>query len=341
VSASSTRNIDFLDFAKGYAIGTIVLYHALQKLPLPPLIQQAIVFGGSGVHLFFLLSGFGLGLSRSSDTIFGFYRRRAVKIWIPYVLALSISLGAAFWFDLFPDRWEAWFAGVGLYQMFEEPFIQSFGGHFWFISAILQLYLVYPFLVRLKNQFEDPRRYFALCLIVSVGWWIVVWLAGKGDLRTWNSFFLQFVWEFALGQVLADLYKKNDPKGAFWNGTWWYYLPVGFFFSGLMVAMILKMGQVGRIFNDIPALIGYGAICIFIFRSGERFLPPLVAFFKWVGGISFPLYLIHVLVLDAFLLVLSNAGLHASLPWIFAYIGLALVAGAAFDRLSKTVLPKS
>ncbi len=258
--------IEFLDFAKGYAILTIVFYHALQRIGLSPLWQKAIVFGGSGVHLFFLLSGFGLALSASRSekmpAAFGFYRRRAVKIWLPYVLILSISLLAALAFDIFPDRWGAWLAGVGLYQMFWEPYIQAFGGHFWFISAIIQFYLAWPLLIRLKRSFRNPAGFLLFCLLVSIGWWVFVWYMGKGEYRTWNSFFLQFLWEFGLGMVLADggRFTRRSAQRAegenrvipFWHFSWWIYLAAGILFTGLMVLMILKLGETGRIFNDPP-----------------------------------------------------------------------------------------
>ena len=146
------QRIEYIDFAKGYAIFTIVCYHALQQVALSPLWQKAIVFGGTGVHLFFLLSGFGLAWSSSSESTLLFYRRRMSKVWFPYVLALTLSLLAALTLNIFTDRWDAWLAGVALYQMFSEHYIVSFGGHFWFISAILQFYLVFPLLAWLQQR---------------------------------------------------------------------------------------------------------------------------------------------------------------------------------------------
>ena len=52
-----------------------------------------------------------------------FYKRRAVKIWLPYVLILTISLGFAYGMNLFNDRLPGYAAGVFLYQMFDEKYI--------------------------------------------------------------------------------------------------------------------------------------------------------------------------------------------------------------------------
>lgn len=323
--------IDFLEFARGYAIFTIVLYHAFQKAGLSPLAQQAIGFGGTGVHLFFLLSGYGLALSKPAG-LAAFYRRRLLKVWLPYVLALSISLLAAYALHLFPDGWGAWLAGVGLYQMFYAPYVESFGGHFWFISAIVQFYLIYPALVWIKNRLGNPWYFAAAALLASVLWWLVVYGLGKGHLRTWNSFFLQFLWEFALGMVLAETHREGR---GFWQFRWWAYLPAGLFFAGLMALMLLRLGEVGRIFNDIPALLGYTALGVFVFRVGEKFLPAVRLFFMWTGRYSFSLYLVHVLVLELYLRLLHFRHPDPGWPWLLPFVPLALLAAWAFEPLSR------
>ena len=35
-------------------------------------------------------------------------------------------------------------------------------------------------------------------------------MLGKSDVRVWNSFFLQYLWEFVLGMYLAKCYKLNS-----------------------------------------------------------------------------------------------------------------------------------
>lgn len=344
--------IEYIDFAKGYAIFTIVLYHAMQRVPLSPLLQKAIIFGGTGVHLFFLLSGFGLGLSKANLSPGNFYKRRLTKIWLPYVLVLTISLLAALSIKIFDDGLDAWAAGVFLYQMFSGEYIASFGGHFWFISAIVQFYLVFPVLIWAKNKIGNAWLFFALSMLVSIVWWEAVFLLGKGGERVWNSFFLQFLWEFSLGLTLADVFKNADFKasdfvilknfrnlsvlrGDFWNFKWWAYLPVGLFFTGLMILMILKMGDIGKIFNDIPALIGYASLSIFLYHVGDKFIPPVKRFFLWVGGFSYSLYLVHVLVLEIYLSFFAVKGLPVSLPLLLPFVPLALAVGWAFEPVSQ------
>ena len=329
------QRIEYIDFAKGYAIFTIVCYHALQQFALSPLGQKAIVFGGTGVHLFFLLSGFGLAWSSSLESTLDFYRRRMSKVWIPYVWVLSISWVAAMTLNLFPDRWDAWLAGVALFQMFSGHYIESFGGHFWFISAILQFYLAFPLLTRLQRNLS-PRLFLLLTFFLSAGWWLIVYATGKSDLRNWNSFFLQFLWEFALGMALAVWMRKNkEGKAVAIHNVldsntpyWWVSLPFGLVCTGLMIGMIIKMGEIGRVFNDVPALLGYTALSIFVYQTGRRWIPLLNHFFIWISSFSYSLYLTHVLVLHLCLRMFDVF----TLPTLLLYLLLALLAAWVFEK---------
>jgi peptidoglycan/LPS O-acetylase OafA/YrhL len=335
------KKIEYIDFAKGYAIFTIVIYHIMQRVEMTPLLKQAIGFGGTGVHLFFLLSGFGLGLSKNNFSPADFYQRRASKIWLPYVLVLIISLLAAYTMRIFADDWMSFMAGTFLYQMFFEQYIESFGGHFWFISAIIQFYIAFPLLLWLKQKLEKTAGAFLLlCFATSILWWLLVFYLGKGALRTWNSFFLQFLWEFALGMELAQAYRNKTKvwsilNGNFWDYRWWVYLPIGLIFTTIMAGMILKMGPIGKIFNDIPALLGYTALSIFLFKLGELFLPPIKQFFLWISTFSYSLYLVHILGLELYLLALKTIGISLNLPILILYIPLALLLGRLFEPVSQ------
>jgi peptidoglycan/LPS O-acetylase OafA/YrhL len=336
---------EYIQFARGYAIFTILLYHVLQRLALTGIAAKAIILGGTGVHLFFFLSGFGLMLSKNTGTPLAFYRRRLVKVWLPYVLALSISLLLAFAWNIFPDRGAAWLAGVAGYQMFFESYIESFGGHFWFISAIIQFYLVFPLLKWGIGQRKSPVLFALGCLAVSIVWWMVVYVSGKGVLRVWNSFFLQFLWEFGLGMALAKFLANTETGNSVmqmfsncWQPKYWYWwLAGGVIGTGIMAVMILKMGTLGPVFNDIPALAGYGMLSVGVWLFAARYLPAIGRFFSWIGDFSFSLYLSHIFVLELFLRVLTAARFNFNIFWIPLFVLIAIVVALGFERLSNGI----
>lgn len=82
-----------VDFLRGFSKFTIVLMHLVQAYPLPGFLMKATSFGGAGVHVFILCSGFGLYLSSLHKPLkYGkFLKRRFSKVYIPYVLVVLIS----------------------------------------------------------------------------------------------------------------------------------------------------------------------------------------------------------------------------------------------------------
>lgn len=54
------KKIEIIDYLRGFSIFTIVLMHLIQSYPIPQIIRTASSFGGAGVHVFILCSGFGL-----------------------------------------------------------------------------------------------------------------------------------------------------------------------------------------------------------------------------------------------------------------------------------------
>ena len=57
------QRLEVIDFLRGFSIFTIVLMHLLQSYPIPPFLMAASSFGGAGVHVFILCSGFGLHMA--------------------------------------------------------------------------------------------------------------------------------------------------------------------------------------------------------------------------------------------------------------------------------------
>ncbi len=134
--------------------------------------------------------------------------------------------------------------------------------------------------------------------------------------------------------VLADLYKKDESYQPVLRKWWWLSLPAGLLFTGVMIGMVLKMGDAGKVFNDIPALAGYGSLC-FCVSMCRRFLPPVRRFFLWISGFSYSLYLVHVLVLEVYLHWLSREGIVANGRVLLPFLVLAILAGWAFEPFSR------
>ena len=255
--------------------------------------NKALAFGGAGVHVFILCSGLGLYLSYLHKPLGykDFLWKRFTKIYIPYAVAVLLW---GIWMiretGIFPIR--EVISHLLLYKMFSEELDTSLCYPYWFISTIIQFYLVWPLIVRLVKN----RGGYFVALAISLSWSTIVGIFGYEEMRRWGSFFLQYLWEFCLGMWIADKIFNRDEVGkiAISPGPWkWWWLlcsaAIGMGLTGLMA----WNGGVLKLYNDIPSLVGYLAVLLIIYKAGIRIVN---SFFIWASKFSYELYLVHSLV---------------------------------------------
>lgn len=288
------RRIDIIDALKGYSIFTIMIFHYLEFLNLPFPINKVIFFGGSGVHMFVLLSGLGLYYSHLNKPLSYavFFRKRFFKIYIPYVFVVLISAIISTIVPIYYNSMYALGGHIFLYKMFDESIMRSYGYQLWFISMILQIYFVFYIIIWLKVRLKN-KWFFLSGLIISFIWSLLVYATDNENERVWNSFFLQYYWEFALGMIIGEKLSKNQKivNKEINNG---FLFMIGLINCLLYALLALKGGAIGRLFNDYFALIGYSLLAIWLFNLNVR---PLNRFFLYIGSISLPIYLLHILLL--------------------------------------------
>ena len=129
-----------------------------------------------------------------------------------------------------------------------------------------------------------------ISLLISLCWATFTALTGLAEERIWNSFFLQYLWEFVLGMWLAKVYFENSEN---------IKVPK---VSVLLVTMIIGLGLTGiagfeggiwKSYNDIPSLIGYMSMALIFYQVGVKWLNK---FFEYTNKISYEWYLVHILV---------------------------------------------
>ena len=327
---SKPNRVEVIDFLKGFSIFTIVVYHLISFYigGIPNVIKTASQIGGTGVHVFLLCSGFGLFYSHLNKPLKTgeFIKKRLSKVYIPYVLVVFVSALLPFMYAG-KDTIQALVSHVFLFKMFSENYVASFGIQFWFVSTIFQLYFVFNVLTKLKNKLGN-KYFLAFCMMISVGWWIVVSLAEKSDLRVWNSFFLQYLWEFGTGMVLADMYYHKKIKLDL-NINKFVMLLIGLVCTGIYGYLGIVGGNF-KIFNDIPALLGYGSLALFVYKLNINFLNKV---FLWISKFSYEWYLLHILVFEIVYRLLQNV-LPSILVGVFALV-LSIGASYLYNKMFK------
>src|SRR5436190_16643337 len=174
-----------------------------------------------------------------------------------------------------------------LYKMFDESIIGSYGYQFWFVSTIIQLYVVFPLIIKLEQKINIKKLVF-IAFAISICWSSTVLLLGKADLRVWNSFFLQFLWEFVLGMFVANQYIYHGFR--FENISWLVLLGLTTLGLILFFALATQIGVVGKMLDDLPALVGYLGLAVVIYRVNIKIINQ---FFLKIGDLSFQFYLLH------------------------------------------------
>ena len=144
--------LDVVDFLRGYSIATIVIMHFIQGYALPGWLMKATAFGGAGVHVFFLCSGFGLYLSYLCKPLgyFDFLKRRFGRIYWPMA---GLCLATALWMVFQgKDVLMPLLSNLLLFKMFVPELESSMGGQMWFVSTIIQFYIAWPLIIKLAHS---------------------------------------------------------------------------------------------------------------------------------------------------------------------------------------------
>lgn len=145
----------------GVAALMIIACHApAYGVFMPQWVRKLAVLGNYGVDIFLLLSGLGCyySLRKQGSTTCGFYKKRVVRIFIPYML---VFIPANILFILLGER----NVGEGFLSLATiEYWIFHKGA--WFVSMIIILYLISPFLVLVQNGKYKWFVTFGIILVV-------------------------------------------------------------------------------------------------------------------------------------------------------------------------------
>lgn len=315
------RKLDVVNFLRGYSISTIVIMHLVGMLGISGIWEKAAAFGGAGVHVFILCSGFGLYLSylRKPLGYIAFLKKRFTRIYMPMAV---LCVATAVWMACMGREWfmPLW-GNLLLFKMFVPELESSMGGQMWFVSTIIQFYLAWPLIVKLFNI----RGGVKLALIISLLWSTTVGLLGYAEERVWNSFFLQYLWEFCLGMKMAEIYHDN-PK-ALEIPRWKYLLMLCVAGVGLTGIMGFA-GWPWKLYNDIPSLMGYMSLALIIYKVGIK---PLNRLLEWTNRFSYEWYLVHMLVFD---IIFYCIGHNAPIAVVFVLcLLLSYSTAIAYSRI--------
>lgn len=287
-------NKAFTKAIKGFAILTVVWAHTGARLGVGGI--QFIA--GVGVALFLICSGYGLEMSNQKNGLKGFWKKRFLKVCIPFWIVELVGL-------LITQQFE-----IKKYLL-DAVFISPATGYGWFMQYIVNCYILF-FGVKMmseKTRINEMR----LFIVASVVWFIVdsCFFANSGMpfLRARQMF------SFPLGIMIA---KNRDRIESYISRK---------------RAVILIWGVIGILFMAITQLSAIKALPYLISNVMALFtvLPLAIAFIAFVGKakvllnnkfllgvgtVSYEIYLVHAFSLNL---------VKGSLVWVSVFVAVTAV----------------
>jgi peptidoglycan/LPS O-acetylase OafA/YrhL len=277
--------------------------------------------GNFAVQVFFALSGWLIGrilLDTERRDLPRFYFNRAIRIWLPYYLALAFLVLASLLKDPVTSKWIEFVAYkatfvwnlFGIQQLAghaQDMPLRGTGNHFWSVNAEEQFYLLAPvLLVCLPSRFGK-----------SVLTWVVASLVAIQS---------QLYGAIVLG-VLAAVLDRRAPGFQRTVPT-----RVCVVLSLVACAGALAFGATYERVAPIAAI----AIVLLLAVPGPR--RPVVAF---LGGLSYQLYLNHWIGGFAATVLLIPLGLRDSALHLPLAIALSVgLAGALYRFIDRPLLAR-
>jgi membrane-bound acyltransferase YfiQ involved in biofilm formation len=326
---------------KGIAILIIIVHHVALALGNTGYLSLLHHLGFPSVSIFLVLSGYGIFLSVEKKGVNSFFSKRVMRVYIPFVLAMTCKILI---FDYFILNERSRVASSFL-NMFLSP--STLDMNMWFIVYILFWYCITYVIFSLNKSTKSKIFYFFLT-------GILVGISPAPDTWVHNSFSFPFgCWIAANSKViiekLEDLLEGQKPtlSSIFVHAkkqlnnyieTFTLYLSFGIVCLHLWVWMKSPSAS-ANIYSPIVDIIAHDilGICFSILIIGLVILLSKFqirsTFLNFLGENSFELYLVHGTLLTLFRLI---SGVDFAVTF-FVYFIVVCVSSIVLKKLSSFV----
>jgi surface polysaccharide O-acyltransferase-like enzyme len=286
-------------------------------------------FSRIAVPLFFLLSGF--LLLQKQEPLGVFFRKRALKVFIPFVIWSLFYMWTGNQFADFGSSW----LGI-IWKTIAAIMRSPRAGHLWFFYSLIGLYLATPVLRLFIAKATDRD------LLYFIGVWIIaVPVTLFFDLYTklkigieWN-FFTGYIGYFVLGYYLG---KREYSRNQIFFVAGLFLLSVFATFAGIHITKQIDpyIDYFERYLSlDVIVMSATGFILLSRVPIGDR----LQKFLEPQSRASFGVYLIHVMILGWMMANPPFYALYAStMDWLV--VPLLTVVGYIFSFVIVFVMQK-
>jgi len=253
--------------------------------------------GPDAAGAFLVLSGFGLtyalismGVPEPPESGWGpWYGKRFLRLFPLYWLAHLIYLVSPFISRTDPLDHRFILSLLGDRFMPAATMFYYLNPSWWFFGLLIQLYLVFPFLLRLLRAL-GPWRFLILSgLITLTSRYVLLEVLQAHGNYLQGAFFGARLWEFTAGMVFALLYRRHPGRLSAVLSS--YLLPL---WGGLLYTLGCYSYRPGitYLFSDALLSVGFSLLLISVARVLGR-AAWLGSLLSLLGTYSYSLYLLH------------------------------------------------
>lgn len=348
--AERRTSFPLIDVLRGFAALSVVVFHVIAhyKWETFPITSPLVWFriGGMGVDLFFVISGFVIALSAFSRLqktgytgfVSSFARARLARIVPLHYLTCIVFLVFIQPEILFvPDIWKQVLSHAAFVHSWILEHQGGINGVNWSVAVEMQFYVLMIFIA--PWLMKAPILHIALIGTAIAWFWRLatfMFVSSTGEWGTVPVFVFSselpgMLDEFAIGVILARLVTGPRHEAIFaWTRSYPFALPA---VTAVALTAILHVywqnstywnsGWMVGLFKT-PLAVGWGLVLLSACTLQHPSLVRLTAPLRYLGTISYGIYLWHLPVLLAFKRVSWMDGPKV-LPWV---IGTTLVLAA-------------
>lgn len=326
-----TSRVETLDLLRLVAVLAVVLYHfgfwgpAAGGMPAIPWLAGVAKYGFMGVPAFFIISGFVIAYSAEGRTATGFAIARFSRIYPTFVFCMTLTfLAILFWgTPHFQTSAAQWLANLFIAATaFGEPYMDA---AYW--SLVIEV-VFYAWVAALIAAGLFPRRIDAIILI-----WLAITFANELTIDApliEKVFLADDSGFFAVGLLIYEFYRGR-------RGPMLYSmlaLAIGTAVFQSVHKLVRLAPHTGGVFDDwIVAAICLASVAIIFLAIHVRRMPLPAGIVLAIGGLTYPLYLLHMQL--GYVLYNRMMPTGAVAPVVALVLGMMLLSWAVWRYFEK------